>query len=197
MAHPTSPHIPSSGPESRQCSPLSPNNRSHIIPSRLTRSILHPPSSSAGFLTTHISLSVPSSRPSSRPCPTRLPRRVPPRHARHPESRKASKTARPDIPSTTSPPPQKKTKEKQNRGREKKRLLISCAATNAAATRGGGVATCHGGIGARAGGGCEMEGQEGREGKERERGGEGLEGMPLELPVRCGAVRCGAVCLWF
>jgi hypothetical protein len=92
--------------------PPLPNNRSHIIPSRLTRSILHPPQQDFSQLTSH---SPPSSRPSSRSCPTHLPRRVPPRHARHPESRKASKTARPDIPNTTSPPPPTKKKQKKNK----------------------------------------------------------------------------------
>ena len=134
-AHPTPPHIPNSGPEPRQCSPL-PNNRSHIIPSRLTRSILHPPSSSAGFLTTHISLTfilppvlppVPNAPTSPRLTPScassRIPKSIQDSPTRHTEYH---------LPS----PPQKKTKEKQNRGRAKKRLLISCAATNAAATRG-------------------------------------------------------------
>jgi hypothetical protein len=54
------------------------------------------------------------------------------------------------------------------------------------------VATCHGGIGNRAGGGCEIEGQEGREGKGKG-GGRGLKECRWSCgygAVRCGAVRC-------
>ena len=64
-AHPAPPHIPNSGPESRQCSPPLPNNRSHIIPSRLTRSILHPPQQDFSQLTSH-SPSLPPARPPAR-----------------------------------------------------------------------------------------------------------------------------------
>lgn len=117
-------------------SPSSPNNRSHIIPSRLTRSILHPPSS-AGFLTTHISLcpSVPpvlppvpnapaSPRPASSCASSRIPKSIQDSPTQHTEYH--------------LPPQQKKSKRKTKPGPGEKRLLISCTATNAAATRGGG-----------------------------------------------------------
>ena len=132
--------------------PSPPNNRSHIISSRLTAPYpLHPQSSILlrishnSHLTLHPHPTTPThtsllpARPARAPAPRLTsPRRIPPRHARHPESEPDKHPRRPDIPNTPPPPrntqpprptPPSPRKKKPGPGEKKESLLIPCAAT--------------------------------------------------------------------